>query len=316
MKILANKILSEKAAALLQQKGFEILDTKVAPEQLAAYINKNDIEVLLVRQGTTLDKNFINQCEGLKLIGVAGEDLTGVAQEYAQHKGIHVVHTPWATATALAELVMAHLLGGSRFLHETNRNMPLEGDAHFNELHHSYSAGQELQGKTLGILGWDPTAQEVAKKALGLGMKVLYHAPDQPNVALELDFFDGQTLSFQLQHSDWNEFLAGADFLTLHRSDEKKPVIGEEELGMVKSGLGLVNVSEAGLVDEVALVHALENGKVSFAGLDIFESGTQPELPILMNQRMSLSPRIGASTLEAEARMGMDLAQQLIDLLG
>ncbi|MEM9144107.1 MAG: D-2-hydroxyacid dehydrogenase [Bacteroidota bacterium] len=315
MKILANDGIAKTGIDTLEQSGFEVFTTKVAQEQLVPYINENNIVGLLVRSATQVRRDIIDQCPGLKLIGRGGVGMDNIDVDYAQEKGLFVINTPAASSESVAELVFAHFFGGVRFLYDANRQMPLEGDSKFKQLKKSYGAGVELRGKTLGVIGFGRIGQATAKIALGVGMKVIYHDPFMEHASVELRFFDEQSLTFEFSSMSKDEVLRTADFLTLHVPAQKEYVIGKREFGLMKEGVGLVNAARGGVLDEVALVQALENGKVRFAGLDVFESEPNPEIKILMHPKVSLTPHIGAATGEAQDRIGLELATQIIELL-
>lgn len=313
--ILANDGLAQSGIDLLEKEGFEVKNTRVAEEQLANYINKNNIEALLVRSATKVDKKLIDDCPKLKLIGRGGVGLDNIDVKYTKSKGIHVFNTPEASSESVAELVFAHLLNGVRFLHDSNRNMPLEGDSQFKQLKKSYATGIELRGKTLGIVGFGRIGQATAKMALALGLEVLFTDHNTKEATLDLTFFDGQSVSFNLKNKDLKEVLANSDFVSLHVPSQEKYLIGKKELALMKPGSGIVNTSRGGVLDEVALVEALDSGHLAFAGLDVFESEPNPEIKILMNPKISLSPHVGGSTIEAQQRIGIELAQKVIKLL-
>ena len=194
--------------------------------------------------------------------------------------------------------------------------MPLEGDSKFIELKKSFSKGVELRGKTLGIIGFGRIGQEVAKIAIGIGMDILFFDLNINESLLELSFFDKSTKSFQIKMINFNDLLAQSDFITLHIPSQEKYFISEDELKIMKQGVGIINVARGGLIDEGALEKFLNTGKVSFAALDTFENEPNPDIKILMNSRISLTPHIGAATTEAQDRIGLELADQLINLLG
>ena len=316
MKILANDGISTSGKTALAAAGFEVIDVQVAQEQLVNYINEHQIAGLLVRSATQVRKELIDACPSLKLIGRGGVGMDNIDVAYAKQKGIHVINTPAASSESVAELVFAHLFGGVRFLYDANRTMPLEGDSKFKQLKKSYAHGIELKGKTLGLIGFGRIGQATARIALGLGMKVMYCDPLIAKNTLQLTFFDGQSVHFNLASVPKDEVLNKADFISLHLPAQKGYAIGEKEFESMKDGVGIVNAARGGVLDEVALVAALESGKVSFAGLDVFESEPSPEIKILMHPKISLSPHIGAATLEAQDRIGMELASQIKELLG
>ncbi len=315
MKILANDGISKRGINDLEAAGFEVITTTVAQEQLLNYINENKVIGLLVRSATQVRKDIIDNCPSLKLIGRGGVGMDNIDVAYAKEKGLHVINTPAASSESVAELVFAHLFGGVRFLYDANRNMPLEGDSKFKQLKKAYAGGSELRGKTLGVIGFGRIGQATAKIALGIGMKVIYSDPFIESAAIEVSFFDGQSVTFAFNSISKEELLQSADFITLHVPAQKEYVIGKNEFNAMKDGVGLVNAARGGVIDEVALVDALESGKVSFAGLDVFESEPNPEIKILMHPQISLTPHIGAATGEAQDRIGSELASQIISLL-
>lgn len=316
MKVLANDGIATSGVIALEDAGFEVELTKVAQEQLIDYINEHKVSVLLVRSATKVRKDIIDACPSLKIIGRGGVGMDNIDVAYAREKGLHVINTPAASSHSVAELVFAHLFGMVRFLHDSNRNMPLDGDSKFKDLKKAYAKGVELKGKTLGILGFGRIGQATAKVALGVGMQVIAFDPFLDKADLELDFFDGQTLNFSINTITKEEVLKQADFITLHVPAQEEYVISTREFEMMKDGVCIVNAARGGVIDEVALVEALNNGKVSKAALDVFENEPTPEVQLLMNPNLSLTPHIGAATSEAQHRIGSELADQIIKILG
>jgi len=316
MKILANDGVSQAGIDILTAAGFEVTTTNVAQEQVANYINENSITVLLVRSATTARKELIDACPGLKVIGRGGVGMDNIDVEYAREKGLSVINTPAASSASVAELVFAHLYGGVRFLHDSNRNMPLEGESNFNGLKKAYAKGVELRGKTIGIIGFGRIGQEVAKIALGVGMQVLAADKFIDNVSLSVTLFNGTSIPVKINTIPMNEVLKKSDFVSLHVPAQKKYVLGKKEFTMMKNGAVVVNAARGGVIDEVAMLEALDSNKLSFAALDTFENEPKPEIKLLMHSKISLSPHIGAATLEAQDRIGEELANQIISLLG
>ena len=315
MKVLANDGISKTGIDALEQAGFEVSTTTVAQEQLENYINNNNIDVLLVRSATKVRKPIIDNCPSLKIIGRGGVGMDNIDVDYARSKGLNVINTPAASSHSVAELVFGHFYGLARFLHNSNRDMPLEGDSNFKSLKKAYAKGTELKGKTLGVLGFGRIGQATAKIALGAGMKVIAFDPFIEKANLQLEFFDGQNVNFEIETTSKEAVLQQSDFLTLHVPAQKDYIIGSNEFAQMKDGVGIINASRGGTVDEVALVSALENNKVSFAGLDVYESEPNPEIKILMHPNISLTPHIGAATKEAQNRIGLELAEKIIELL-
>ncbi|MEC5167101.1 D-3-phosphoglycerate dehydrogenase [Flavobacterium sp. PL11] len=315
MKVLANDGISKSGILALEKGGFEVITTKVAQEQVANFINENDVTVVLVRSATKVRQDIIDACPGLKIIGRGGVGMDNIDVDYAKSKGIHVINTPASSSESVAELVFAHLFSGVRFLHDSNRNMPLEGDTNFDGLKKAYANGIELRGKTLGIVGIGRIGQATAKIALGLGMKVIAADSYIPQVDVKVAFFDGQSITTTIVSQSLESLFKESDFITLHVPAQDGYIISEKELAIMKDGVGIVNCARGGVIDEVALVKALDSGKVLFAGLDVFESEPKPEMAILMNHKISLTPHIGAATGEAQDRIGTELASQIISIL-
>ena len=315
MKVLANDGVSQSGIKALEKAGFEVITTKVAQEQLINFINEHKVDVILVRSATTVRKEVIDACPSLKIIGRGGVGMDNIDVAYAREKGLNVINTPAASSASVAELVFAHLFGGVRYLFDSNRNMPLEGDSNFNKLKKNYAGGRELRGKTLGIIGFGRIGREVAKIALGCGMKVIASDNYVGEADIKLEFYDGQTITLQIKTEPVSELIKHSDFITLHVPAQKDYVIGKEELKHMKDGVAIINAARGGVIDEVALLDAIEKGKVSFAALDTFENEPKPEIKILMNGKVSLSPHIGAATNEAQDRIGTELAEQIIEIL-
>jgi D-3-phosphoglycerate dehydrogenase len=316
MKILANDGISQGGIDALEKGGFEVLDVKVAQNQLENYINENNVDAILVRNTTQVRQELMDACPSLKLVGCGGVDLENIDVDYAEDNGLHVINTPEASSSSVAELVFSHLFGMARFLHSSNREMPLEGDSRFNDLKNAYSQGIELRGKTIGIIGFGKVGQAVAKIAIGLGMTVLANDNKITSAPITLEFFNGQKSTFTIDTIDKEELLKESDFITLHIPEQDDYIITKKEFEKMKDGVGIINTAKGGILHEVDLVMAIETGKVQFAGLDVFETEPSPAVQLLMNPEISLTPHIGGATKEAEDRISLELAQQVIALLG
>jgi D-3-phosphoglycerate dehydrogenase len=314
-KILANDGISKSGVEALEAIGYEVSTTNVAQEQLENHINENKINVLLVRSATTVRKVLIDACPGLKIIGRGGVGMDNIDVEYARKKGLHVINTPAASSSSVAELVFAHLYGGVRFLYDANRQMPLEGETKFKMLKKNYAGGSELRGKTMGVIGFGRIGQETAKIALGVGMNIVAHDPFMDKAEVKVVLGNGAEVDVPVEMNSFEAVLKEADFISLHVPAQDKPVIGKKEMGMMKKGAGLINAARGGVVDEVALLDALESGQLSFAGLDTFDNEPVPAMQVLMHPKISLTPHIGAATKEAQDRIGTELAQQIHSIL-
>lgn len=316
MKILVNDGILDGGITILENAGFEVITTKVAQEQLGDFINQEQINSIVIKSNTVIHTELIDNCPTLKLIANASITNDNIDVTYAQENGVQVVNISDANANAIAELVFAHLLGMARFLHQANREMPLEGDMNFNHLKKQFSVGTEVRGKTLGIIGMTTQGQQVAKIALGLGMKVIAYDIEFGNsITIPIEFYTGQTIDIQVNFTTSDELFKEADFITIHLASDENHVIGAKEFEKMKKGVGFINVAQSGLVDEVALVNAIESGKVQYAGLDTFENQPTPEIQLLMNSELSLSPNIASHTLESQHKIGAELANKIINSL-
>ena len=315
MKVLANDGISTSGIAALEAGGFEVITAKVAQEQVAHFINENHVSVVLVRSATKIRKDIIDACPGLKIIGRGGVGMDNIDVEYARSKSVHVINTPASSSESVAELVFAHLFNGVRFLHDANRNMPLEGDSNFEGLKKAYANGIELRGKTLGIIGFGRIGQATAKIALGLGMRVIAADKYVDNAEIKVDFYNGQFINVEIVTEPSEDLYRHSDFISVHVPAQNGYVIGAKEIALMKQHVGIINCSRGGVIDEVALLEGLDSGKILFAGLDVYENEPSPEIKILMHPKISLTPHIGAATLEAQDRIGTELAEQIISLL-
>ncbi len=312
MKVLANDGIAASGKTALEAAGFTVSTETIAQENLMNEINAQGYEVLLVRSATKVRKDIIDNCHGLKMIGRGGVGMDNIDVEYAREKGIHVFNTPAASSQSVAELVMAHLFGTVRFLYDSNREMPTNGASDFKVLKKKYAKGIELRNKTIGIIGFGRIGQALAQYAIGCGMNVLAHdAYGSESYNLELSIA-GQDFNVSITNSSMDEVLSNSDFLSFHIPGGQAPVISSTELNKMKTGVVIANAARGGVIDETALIAALDSGKVAHAALDVFVNEPQPDAELLKHPRLSLSPHIGAATVEAQDRIGTELADQII----
>ncbi|EDM38141.1 D-3-phosphoglycerate dehydrogenase [Pedobacter sp. BAL39] len=311
IKILANDGIDPIGKALLEKAGF-VVDTETVPQDQLAEALKN-YDGITVRSATKVRQELLDQVPNIKLIGRGGVGMDNIDVEYARSKGIAVVNTPAASSLSVAELVFAHLFTGVRFLQDANRKMPAEGATKFNALKKAYAKGIELRGKTIGIIGFGRIGRETATVALGLGMNVLAYDlfPFDGNLTLNLQ--GGIQVPIPVKTVSLDEVIANSDFISLHTPFADRPILGAEEFAKMKDGVAVVNCSRGGTIDEAALIAALDSGKVSFAGLDVFDNEPTPNEAILAHPKISLTPHIGAATNEAQERIGAELASLIIE---
>tara|TARA_B100001175_G_C19404836_1_gene588128 strand:- start:16 stop:972 length:957 start_codon:yes stop_codon:yes gene_type:complete len=313
MKVLANDGISKSGINQLEKNGFNVITDKVEQNDLIEYINNEKIEVILVRSATQVRKDIIDQCSSIKIIGRGGVGMDNIDVEYAKSKGILVINTPAASSQSVAELVMAHLFNISRFVYDSNREMPVNGHENFKVLKKKYAKGVELRGKTLGIIGFGRIGQFTAKYAIGAGMKIIAFDPFIENVNLNIDI-DDQNINLNIKTNSFDELLENSDFISLHVPMPKdgKAVLASNEFNKMKNGVRIVNAARGGVINEDDLISAINNEKVAAAALDVFVGEPKPREDLLSNNKISLTPHIGAATNEAQDRIGLELADKII----
>ncbi len=312
-KILANDGLEKSGIEILKNAGFEVITDKVEQGNLIDYINTNNVNGILVRSATKVRKDIIDACPDLKFIGRGGVGMDNIDVEYAKSKGLAVENTPAASTRSVAELVFSHIYAIARMLHESNRSMPLKGVTEFNDLKKNYSKGFELEGKTIGIIGFGRIGQTVAKIALGNGMNVVAYDPFVESAAIEIRV-GNQHLMVGIYTSSFEEVIKTSDIISLHvpMPADGKPILKDADLAVIKKGAVLINTSRGGLIDEKALLKHLNSGHIGFAGLDVFENEPTPMAELLVHPKVSSSPHIGGSTAEAQERVGAEIAEKVI----
>jgi D-3-phosphoglycerate dehydrogenase len=315
MKILANDGISALGKSLLEEAGYEVITDKVAQEELANAVNTHDISIVLVRSATTVRKEVIDACPGLKLIGRGGVGMDNIDVSYAREKGLTVINTPASSSQSVAELVMGHLFSSARFLYDSYKNMEA-GD--FSTLKKNYAKGVELRGKTLGIVGFGRIGQSLASYALGCGMNVIGVNKTVESVSISVQLGGNEIPVLVECTNNLTEVLAKADYLSIHvpKQPNGEAVIGKAEFAVMKKGMRLVNAARGGVIDEDALLEAIDNGTVAVAALDVFENEPNPRQDLLNHPRIACTPHIGAATVEAQDRIGEELAAQIIEQFG
>ncbi len=311
-KILVNDGMHQAGIDMLIDAGHEVNTINIPQADLMDQLQKYD--AICVRSATKVRSDLIDNCPNLKIIGRGGVGLDNIDVDHARSKGIHVLNTPAASSRSVAELAIGHLMTVARFLHDSNLHMPSKGATEFKSLKKSYSKGFELEGKKLGIIGFGRIGQETARIAIGLGMEILAVDPYQDKVNLSIGP-KSLNLITEVKTVEMDHMLAHADAITLHIPNTGKPVLSYDEFSKMKNGVVLINASRGGTVDEDALLDALNTKKVRSAGLDVFVGEPNPRVDLLSHRNVSSSPHIGASTLEAQIKIGQELAQQIINKL-
>ena len=313
MKVLANDGIAISGVETLESAKFEISTENIPQEQLISEINSQNIEVLLVRSATKVRKDIIDSCPSLKIIGRGGVGMDNIDVDYARDKGIEVINTPAASSQSVAELVMAHLFSISRSVYDSNRQMPDSSNGEFKVLKKKYGKGTELRDKTLGVIGFGRIGQYTAKYALGCGMKVIAYDPFVNQAKIDVNIAS-QSVSVNIEMTSFDDLLSKSDFISLHvpMPNDGNALIGNDEFSKMKDGVRIVNASRGGVIDEDALISALNTSKVAAAALDVFVGEPSPREDILKHDKISLTPHVGAATVEAQQRIGTELADKII----
>ncbi len=295
-RILANDGLEASGVKALQEKGFEVVTDHYEVPELMEKIK--DFDALIVRSATKVRKDIIDAAKGgkLKLIIRAGVGVDNIDVAYAEDNGFAVRNTPNASSAAVAELALGHMLTLARYIHAANVTMK---NGEWNKKHYQ---GTELAGKTLGLIGFGRIAQSLGNKAHALGMNVFY-SNRRGQVECQSHF----------RYMEFQEMLKQSDYISLHIPAAKEPVIGAKEFDLMKKTAYLINTARGGVVDEAALVKALDDGKIAGAALDVFEEEPTKNDAVMKHPKISLTPHVGASTDEAQERIGAEVTQVVLD---
>jgi len=318
MKILANDGISASGVKALEAKGFTVITENVPQANLIDAVNTENYVGLLVRSATTVRKDLIDACPNLKLIGRGGVGMDNIDVDYARSKGLHVINTPGASSQSVAEMVMGNLFSLSRSLYHSHRMMPENGTADFKVLKKKYGKGQELRGKTIGIVGFGRIGRSLASYALGVGMKVVAIDRKDTSVQVPIHIEGMSDLNATIKPtSDLDTVVGTLDYISLHvpKQENGSAVIDAQLIEKMKDGVILVNAARGGVIDEDALLNGLASGKIAAAGLDVFENEPNPRADLLKSEKIASTPHIGAATGEAQDRIGLELAQQIDELL-
>lgn len=317
MKILANDGIDAGGKKALEDLGFVVVTDKVAQEDLAAAINNEGYVGLLVRSATTARKDLIDACPGLKFIGRGGVGIDNIDAEYARSKGVEVFNTPASSSQSVAELVMSLMFAAARGVYDAGTHMPSKGASEFEALKKKYAKGIELRGKTIGIVGFGRIGKSLASYALGCGMKVIACDNNPNNHSVDFHIEGHGSIQVNVPVMKLNELLGACDFISLHvpKQANGAAVLGAAELAQVKKGAILINTSRGGVIEEAALINALNEGQVAYACLDVFVGEPKPNEALLAHPKVLSTPHIGASTNEAQGRIGLEIAAKVKEIM-
>ncbi|MFZ1678614.1 MAG: NAD(P)-dependent oxidoreductase [Saprospiraceae bacterium] len=312
IRILANDGIDDSGKAMLEAAGIEVVTTHVKAEDLTEQLKSYD--AITVRSATQVRKELIDACPNLKAIGRGGVGMDNIDVAYAREKGIGVYNTPAASSRSVAELVFGHIFTLARLLHVSNRAMPATGQTDFGKLKKQCSEGFEVLGKTIGIIGFGRIGQEVARMALGLGMSVIASDPFVKEATIDIKVNGAsEKINVLIRTVDINTLLLQSEIITIHIPKADKPVIGKEELSKLVKGVLLINTARGGVFDEDAILEGLASGQIGGAGIDVFVGEPTPRVEILTHPKISLTPHIGGSTVEAQENVGRELAGLIIN---
>jgi len=310
--ILINDGICLDGENILRKAGFTVYNQKISQDNLINEINDKQIQAIIVRSATVIHKDIIDSCPSLKIIGRAGLGMNNIDMEHARQNNIHVFNTPLASAPAVAEMVFAHIFSVSRNLYLGNRQLP--SDRNLDYLKKYCAGGTEIRNKTLGIIGFGRAGQEVAKRALGLGMKVKAYDAYVQEANIKIDIHGANSVVVNIQTIKAEQVLRESDIITLHLPvlGDRKPFITRTEIEKMKDGAILINVSKSELIDEHELISALNSGKIRAAGLDVFNNENEPLKALINHPKISVSPHIAGETVEAQNQIGIEIANYLV----
>jgi D-3-phosphoglycerate dehydrogenase len=292
MKILITDGISASGQTILETAGIDFDLQHYELDELIKVIPEYD--GILVRSATKVPREVIDAGEKLKVIARGGAGIDNIDHEYAKSVGIPVLNTPRANSASVAELVFAHLFALARFIPQSNITMRR------GEWNKKQYKGIELAGKTIGIIGFGKIGQIVAAFALGLKMNVLAYDITPIQTKLKVTSVLKEKL------------LAESDFITLHTPKLPRPVISEAEIALMKDGVFIINCARGGVISEKALLEGLNSGKIGGAGIDVWESEPTNNIELINHQKVSSTPHIGASTKEAQDRVGIEIAEKIV----
>ncbi|MGB3131173.1 MAG: NAD(P)-dependent oxidoreductase [Saprospiraceae bacterium] len=307
-KILVNDGMEEEGILALRAFGFEVDGEPISQEHLKSKLQNYD--GIIVRSATKVRKDLIEICPNLKFIARGGVGMDNIDVEYAKSKNIQVINTPAASSRSVAELAMAHILSCTRGLFISSRE--LNSDENFVKLKKQMSSFQEVKSKKLFLIGFGRIGRELSKMALGAEMEVIVHDPYIKIAEIELDIM-GKKFNVNLPLVDLDEGLQQADYISIHTPFSGNPILSKREFGLMKKNVILINTSRGENIDESTLIEALESGKVQAAGLDVFQNEPNISPSILKQRNVGVTPHIGASTKEAQARIAIELVEKIKD---
>ncbi|WP_017417196.1 D-2-hydroxyacid dehydrogenase [Clostridium tunisiense] len=299
IRILVTDGMEASGVQTLKEKGFEVVEKFYEPEDLGLALQEFD--VVVVRSATKIRQPIIDKAAEagrLKLVIRGGVGVDNIDVAYAMENGIKVMNTPNASSASVAELALAHMFAVARFINISNVSMR---DGKWDKKKYE---GTEIGGKTLGLVGFGRISRELAKRGKALGMKVIY-----------TDIMGKMEGQDEYEFCSLEELLPQADYVSLHIPfiKEQGATIGKAQFEMMKDGAILINCARGGVVDEAALIEALNSGKLAGAGVDVFVEEPTKNTELVNHPKVSVTPHIGAATVEAQTRIGEEIVSIIVD---
>ncbi len=295
MKILICDKTEKEAVERMRAAGLQVdVRDDIAPEELPSVLPA--YEGMVVRSRTKVRQPLIDVCPNLKVIVRGGVGLDTIDAEYARSKGITVMNTPMASSASVAELTIAYMFSLARSVFQASLSMKAERwDKKLFE-------GEEIGGKTLGLIGIGNIGMEVARRAAALGMAVIAYDPYVKSAE-------------NVKMVSLDELLATSDYISLHlpKTKESANMIGKAQIAKMKNNVRIINCARGGIIDEVALYEALTNGRIAGAALDVYAEEPPTDWKLIKLPNVIGSPHIGAATKDAQGRVGAEVADKLIE---
>lgn len=299
-RILIADPVAPEGIEMLRRAGEVDVKTGLPPDELLSVISRYD--ALVVRSETRVTRAVIEAGKRLQIVGRAGVGVDNIDLEAATERGVVVVNAPQGNTVAAAEHTVALIMALARHLPQADASM------RSGQWNRKQFLGTEIRGKALGIVGLGKIGSEVARRALAMDMRVLAHDPFVP---------EERARSLGVEPVSFERLIKESDFITVHPplTAATTGMIGREEIAMMKDGVRLVNVARGGIIDEAALAEGVQRGKVAGAAIDVFAQEPPGESPLLGDPRIIITPHLGASTAEAQERVALDVAEQIVDIL-
>jgi D-3-phosphoglycerate dehydrogenase / 2-oxoglutarate reductase len=300
-RILVCDPIAEDGVLALQREGAEVdVRTGLPAEELRKIVD--GYEALVVRSETKVTREIIEASSTLQVVGRAGIGVDNIDLRAATEKGVVVVNAPTGNVISAAEHAIALMLSLSRHIPEANASL------RSGKWERGRFQGIEVRGKTLGVIGLGQVGSEVARRARGLEMRVLAHDPFVPEER-------ARVMGAELVPLE--DLIRESDFITVHTtlSESTKSLLGEDELRSMKPSARVINTARGGIIDETALKKALDEGWIAGAAVDVFEKEPVTDHPLFEAQNLVVTPHLGASTAEAQERVAVDVAEQIMAVL-